>query len=157
MVKILLFWVFLFIFSQSAYSDCYLSASERYLVPYEILRSIAMVESRGKTYALNVEGKSFYASTFLDAANIINKNIGSSFDVGIMQVNRWWFDKLGYSYLWGLNSCWNIHFGAYILGYELSRNKGDLWAAVGRYHSPHLNRQKEYINRVKKIWQDIQR
>lgn len=136
-----------------ANADCFSVAAKRYSVPVDILKAIAFVESNNHAFALNVGGIPYFAKGFFEAERSISDNLSRSFDIGVMQVNRWWFDKFNYPYIWGFNSCWNIHFGAYILNYELNRAKGDIWQAVGRYHSPTISNQKKYIERVIRIWQ----
>lgn len=150
--KIVFVLVFVFFYSSFSYADCFGSASERYSIPSDILKAIAFAESNNNPLAVNVEGVSYYANGFFDAGRFISDNMDRSFDIGIMQVNRWWFDKIGVSYAFGLNQCWNIHFGAYILNYEIKRAKGDIWKAVGRYHSAKKSKQKRYINKVKTAW-----
>lgn len=152
-------FIYIFIillFSSPVFADCFSSAAIRYGVPSDILLAIAKVESNLDPFALNIEGRSHLKKGYLYAKKIIDGNLSGSFDVGIMQVNRMWFDKFSYPYIWGLNACWNVHFGAFILGYELKRSKGNIWVAVGNYHSPGRARQIKYIGKVKRAWQNIQ-
>lgn len=138
-------------YSETGYCrDCFFEAAKRYSVPEVILRAIAGVESGYKGFVMNVAGSSYYPSSLDEALEVLRANRDKSFDVGIMQVNRWWFDKMGFPYEWGFNSCWNINFGAYVLGYELHRANGDVWVAVGRYHSPNRLNQEKYIAKVAK-------
>lgn len=150
--KIVFVLIFVFFSSSFSYADCFSSASERYSIPSDILKAIAFAESSNNPFAVNVEGVPYYASGLFDAGQFISDNIDRSFDIGIMQVNRWWFDKMGVSYVVGLNQCLNIHFGAYILNYEIKRAKGDIWKAVGRYHSAKKGKQMRYIDKVKTVW-----
>lgn len=145
--------LFFFFFPNYIYADeCFSMAAQRYSVPEIVLRAISTVESNGNEFALNIAGKGYYPSNLEKALEIINKSRDMSFDIGVMQINKWWFNKFDYSYSWGLNKCWNINFGAYILGYELNRAGGDLWLAIGRYHSPNKQRQAAYAN---KVWKEI--
>jgi len=77
-------------------------------------------------------------------------NTNGTYDLGPMQINTLWLDKLrargiGESELvW--NYCTNVAVGTWILARELHAsgapiNTPEFWAAVGRYHSrtPHLN------------------
>ena len=74
-----------------------------------------------------------------------------------MQINSWWFKRYGYERELGLDVCWNIHMGAYILGYEYDRHK-DIWQAIAHYHSPSKKYQQRYVNRIYKEvvkWQRV--
>ena len=80
---------------------------------------------------------------------IIEKNKDKSFDIGLMQVNKWWFDKYGYNYKYGFDACYNIKLGSWILSYEINRN-GYTWDAIGEYHSKTTRYKKKYINKIQK-------
>ncbi|MGA1846208.1 lytic transglycosylase domain-containing protein [Deferribacter abyssi] len=135
--------------------ECVYKASEKYKVPSELILAIIDVESGFHPYALNVAGKPmFFKSEEKAIKKIKELSISKkSFDVGLMQVNRWWFERLGYSYQLGLDICFNIHFGTYILAYEISRN-GFSWYAVGEYHSKRKERKQEY---ALKVWNKVKR
>ncbi len=139
----------LFISSQANAKECFFEAAKKYSVPMEILEAIAKIESNNNQYALNIKGKGYYPKDIHNAIDILNINSSKSFDIGLMQINKWWFNKFNFSYNWGFNKCWNISMGAYILAYEITRANGDLWLAIGRYHSPNKKRQQIYI---KKVW-----
>jgi soluble lytic murein transglycosylase-like protein len=128
---------------------CFKEASRHYNVSESLLRAMAETESGNKQYALNIAGTAFYPKDKDEALKLMDTK--KSFDVGIMQINRWWFDRFGYSYELGLDACWNIKMGAYILAYEISRH-GYTWDAVGRYHSPTEENRQKYIQRlIKKL------
>jgi soluble lytic murein transglycosylase-like protein len=128
-----------------AQENCFKEASQYYNVPEQLLRAIAATESGNKQYALNIAGTAHYPNNREEALKLMDTN--KSFDVGIMQINRWWFDRFGYSYDLGLDACWSIKMGAYILAYEISRH-GYTWDTIGRYHSPTLEYRKRYIERI---------
>ncbi|WP_246798736.1 lytic transglycosylase domain-containing protein [Deferribacter autotrophicus] len=135
--------------------DCVMKASKRYSVPSELILAIIDVESGFHPYALNVAGKSMFFESEEEAIKKV-KELGSSkksFDIGLTQINRWWFEKYGYSYEFGLNVCFNINFGTYILAYEINRN-GYNWDAIGKYHSKKERRKQEY---ALKVWERMKR
>lgn len=138
---------------QSAYADgydvCYEKAADYYAVPEVLLRIISSIESGNNPYALNIGGKGYHLKDKLKAEQLLTSN--KNMDIGIMQVNSWWFKRYGYDKKLGLDPCWNIYMGAFILSYEYSRHK-DIWKAVAYYHSPKENHQKKYI---KKIYNEI--
>lgn len=149
MLKILIIVTMFFFLNVKGYSECYTEAAKRYSVSDEVLRAIAKVESNNNHLALNILGEGYYPKNIQVARSILN-SISSSFDIGIMQINKWWFDRFNYPYEWGFNSCWNINLAAYILSYEVKRANGDLWLAIGRYHSPTKWRQDIYKNKIRK-------
>lgn len=147
-----LVFIFFLIFSanlsfSSEIDSCIRDASIKYNISPKIIRAIIETESNGKAYAINVSGKSYYPESRKDALEIINTNKSKSFDIGIMQINKWWFDKFGYEYSYGLNTCFNIHLGSWILAYEVSRH-GYTWEAIGRYHSHTDKYKKKYIEKI---------
>lgn len=109
-------------------ADCtWESVAARYRVNPQILFSIARKESGLNPLA-------------------INRNANGTLDFGLMQVNSRWLPLLG---TWGIrqqdlmDSCINLHVGAYILASEMAR-RGNTWEAVGSYHSPTPWRQNKY-------------
>lgn len=160
MIKGIVF-LFLVIFSLNVYANgydrCYEQAAERYSVPEVLLRIISEVESSNNPYAVNISGKSYHLDNPSKAKELIVNNSKRNMDIGIMQINSWWFKRYKYNQELGLNACWNIYMGAYILGYEYRRHK-DIWRAVAYYHSPNKVNQKKYINKIYKEvlkWQSI--
>lgn len=102
--------------------DCLTYAADHYEVPVEIVRSIIQVESNGR--------------------NVIAKNRDGSLDIGVMQINTFWLDKLKRHDIKKedlQNKCTNIAVGTWILRYNFSvtQNWFDSIAAynagLGRY------------------------
>ncbi|WP_300720796.1 lytic transglycosylase domain-containing protein [uncultured Brachyspira sp.] len=157
-----LFYIFIICVEANAGNEnidmCYTTASAKYNVPEVVLRSIASVESDNNSNAVNITGRSVYAETKEQALQIIQSNRDKSIDIGLMQINKWWFNKYNYPLELGLEACWNIHMGAYILHYEYMRHGRDIWKAIAHYHSPTEQFQNRYMNRVYKEiqrWQNI--
>lgn len=137
---------------------CYTAAAIKYGVPEVVLRSISAVESGNNRYAVNINGSAVYSETEEHAVQVIRNNRNKSIDIGLMQINKVWFKKFGYPLELGLNACWSIHMGAYILQYEYIRHNGDIWKAIAHYHSPTKKYQNRYMNKVYKEikkWQSI--
>ena len=128
---------------------CFGSAAERHNIPAELLISIAEVESGLKPLALNRAGTAILPRSMEEAEHTVNllAQQSATFDIGIMQVNRWWFKKYGEPYKKGLDPCFNIDFGARILAMAI-RDHGFTWQAVGRYHSPTSWRQNAYSHKI---------
>ncbi|WP_031479531.1 lytic transglycosylase domain-containing protein [Maridesulfovibrio frigidus] len=127
--------------------------AEEFALQPEILRAIADHESGYNPWALNVEGKSYYPESKVEALSIIEKNKKKSFDVGLMQVNSYWLNKFDLSPAKALDPEENVRLGAWILRYCLD-SYGYNWRAVGAYHTgsakKHPVRSKAYAVRVLK-------
>lgn len=99
-------------------NNCWVSAGERYSVDPWLLYAIASVESGHN-------------------ANAINVNKDESRDVGIMQINSWWFptlEKYGITEESLFDACTNINVGAWILAQNIGQF-GQSWNAVGAYNA----------------------
>lgn len=121
----------LLILSSSAYAFCFEEAGKMYKISPNILKAIAQVESNMQPDAVNY-----------------NKN--STYDYGLMQINTFWYSKIGHQ-LWMEigDPCVNVKVGAWILAGCFKRHGYDSWIAVGCYHSPTPKRQKKYIVKIK--------
>ena len=117
--------------------------------PAWLVEAIIRRESGGNPYALNVAGKSVYPSTREEALRIIAAALqdGQSFDVGLMQVNRWWMERCGIPPEALLDPVRNRAWGEWILAQEIARY-GLNWRAVGRYHSPDEERGRQYAWKI---------
>lgn len=116
---------------------CFESTGMRFGIPPELLVAIARVESNLNACALN-------------------HNRDGSEDVGIMQINSWWFPKLKQQgidrdNLW--NACQNIEVGGWILAGNFNL-LGWQWSAVGAYNAGTArtdeaeNRRMNYAQKV---------
>src|SRR5689334_723159 len=96
---------------------CFENAAEKSNLPVELLLAVAEVESGYKHLALNLGGATVLPSTRAEAEKILAASAKrlETFDIGVMQVNRWWFERYGMPYADGLDPCSNIAFGAKIL------------------------------------------
>jgi hypothetical protein len=125
-------------------------ASQRNGIPEWLILSIAHVESGFNPYAVNVAGKSYQPKTKEEAYAIIRNAAlaGKSFDVGVMQVNSFWFKKYNIPYHYGLDLQNSFVMGAEILRKEILRN-GNNWLSVGYYHSKTYQKALGYANKIK--------
>ncbi|MEM4066288.1 MAG: lytic transglycosylase domain-containing protein [Candidatus Micrarchaeaceae archaeon] len=132
---------------------CFMKAASMYQVPVAILKSIAKVESGYNPYALNVEGVSYLPSNPEQSWAIIRANYNKSIDIGIMQVNTYWFRKLNIPYWYGLNTCYSIMLGAYVLRQKINRY-GNNWFGIAAYHSasPYRNNRYAWM-----LWNNLKR
>ncbi len=115
------------------------------ITPPGLVEAIARQESGLNPLAINVAGKSFYPTTREEAESIIRQAqaAGKNFDVGIMQINNWWMERLNLDPLSLLDPVTNEHWGKWILKEEIARH-GLNWQAVGKYHSPDTERGRRY-------------
>lgn len=133
------------------YDDHFRYAAARYAVPYNLLLSIAEHESRLNPWAVNIEGRSYYPKSKEEALALIAKNQGKSYDLGLMQINVWWYKRLGVTPEMVLHPEINIILGAYILGESIA--VWDLtWKAVAAYHTPPDKNPTRAVDYAKRIW-----
>ncbi|MHB1702800.1 MAG: lytic transglycosylase domain-containing protein [bacterium] len=155
-IIILTFLIFLFI-PDNANADltyCFNQASALYKVPQDVLIAIAFVESGFNPYAVNVEGIPYFPDSYNQAINIVNKYRGSSIDIGIMQVNSFWFNRLHYPLSYGLEPCNDVYLGAYVLARKIARF-GYNWRGIAAYHSNNYTAGLVYANKVYAVLREI--
>jgi len=115
----------------------------------EIQRFKEFLRGLGVRFAF-VSGKHVLFSVFPDsiwkARKILERiTINSAvrtYDIGLMQINRFWIEKYNLNPVWLLDGCYNVKWGSYILS-DLVNRYGYSWEAVWRY-----NGSKRYIDRV---------
>ena len=127
---------------------CPASAAET-AIPDWLTRAIIQVESGGNAHALNLSGKSHFPGNLEEALRLIAtaQERGGSYDVGLMQINRFWIDKYGIPPESLLDPDANMAWGKRILAWEIERH-GLTWRAVARYHSPDEERGRRYAWKV---------
>lgn len=113
--------------------------------PPALVKAIARQESGLNPLAVNVAGKSYHPATRKEAERIIREALaaGKSFDVGKMQVNSWWMKRYSIDPFSLLDPTVNEAWGKRILAQEIAQH-GLNWKAVGKYHSPDLERGRQY-------------
>ncbi|WP_418717239.1 lytic transglycosylase domain-containing protein [Bilophila wadsworthia] len=113
--------------------------------PPALVKAIARQESGQNPLAVNIAGKPHYPATREEAERLIQRAVaeGRSFDVGTMQVNSWWMERLGIDPFSLLDPATNERWGKWILAEEIARH-GLNWKAVGKYHSPDPERGRQY-------------
>lgn len=136
-MKTILIIVFITILPVSAQAGVFNKASVLSGVPVSVIKSVSYVESGFKPYALDIDGKSYFAKNYADAYYIARYfiNEGYSVDIGLMQVNyNIWAKRLGMNLRSLLIPKDNVMAGAYILAHYIVQ-KGSLVKGIGRYHS----------------------
>ena len=113
--------------------------------PAALVQAIARQESGLNPLAINVAGKSYAPSSKEEATRIIQAAMqaGLSFDVGKMQINRWWIERFSLDPVSLLDTGTNEAWGKRIQAAEIARH-GLNWQAVGKYHSPDPERGRQY-------------
>jgi len=121
--------------------ECVVEASAYYATPPELLIAIRIQEG--------------------GAPGMMSPNKNGSFDLGPMQINT-----IHRSMFAGYNismeqirddECTNIYAGAYIFHKELLSARGDVWRAVGNYHSRTPTFHHRYRSGVIRHYQRIKR
>ncbi|MGE4266346.1 MAG: lytic transglycosylase domain-containing protein [Deferribacterales bacterium] len=125
-------------------------AAARTGIPEWLLLAVAHAESGFNPYAVNVAGKGYQPKSQEEAYSIIQSALsaGKSFDVGVMQINSFWFRKFNIPYHYGLDMQNSFTMGAEILREEIRRN-GQNWLSVGFYHSKTTWRAFRYSDKIK--------
>ena len=80
----------------------------------------------------------------------VNYNKDGSVDVGLMQINSFWFPRLkkyGISVRDLFDPCVNVEVGTWILAQCIARY-GNTWEAVGCYNAVNPVKRKEYARKV---------
>lgn len=126
---------------------CFNQAANLYKVPHDVLMAIADVESGFNPYAIDVEGTPYFPNSYNAALNIVDKYRNLSIDIGIMQVNSFWFNKLHYPLRYGLKPCDDVYLGAYVLARKIARY-GYNWRGIAAYHSADYTAGLIYANKV---------
>ena len=113
--------------SPASGADAALPPDEGTHIPARLVESVARQESSLNPWAVNVAGRDFYPVSREEAEHIITaaERAGASYDVGLMQINRWWIRR-----------------------YQEIARHGYNWRAVGKYHSPDAERGRRYAWRV---------
>jgi len=119
------------LFPLSAHAFCFQEAGQRYAVSPHLLWAIAKAES-----SLN--------------PSAIHHNRNGTVDVGLMQINSIWAEKLGKTWDHLNDPCTNLMAGAWILS-QCVRHFGYTWQAVGCYHSRTPTRRDAYAARIAEI------
>lgn len=110
---------------------CFNIASERYQIPFKLLKAIAITETKMDAYA-------------------IGKNSNKTYDIGLMQINSSWLGKLsrvGVKQSDLLDPCTNIQIGAWILSDNIKRYGFGL-KAIGAYNAVTDSKQQIYAKKV---------
>lgn len=82
----------------------------------------------------------------------IRRNKDGSTDYGLMQINSLWLPQLrryGIQQHHLMDTCTNLHVGAYILADRINRF-GNTWQAIGSYHSTTPARRDRYAAAIAK-------
>ena len=156
---VLIVFIFAFWGIQSAYGESigFSYAATYYKIPKRLLRAICYVESRFHFYALDIDGYPVLSNNLGYSYGVGRYFIsrGYSVDVGLMQVNYGiWAGRLNMNLEELLIPKNNILAGAYILRhyYDIT---GNIWEAVGRYHSSDPEEAYNYEIKVYKAYEAL--
>ena len=125
--------------------------------PPGLLEAIAIQESDRNPLAVNVAGKDYYPATREEAMRIIlqAQAAGMSYDVGMFQINSWWIDRYRIAPESLLDPTINRQWGVFVLSQEIARH-GLNWKAVGKCHSPDLERGRRYAWKIYRYFVDME-
>ena len=136
---------------EASYEDSFEKVGAHFHIPSLLLKAIARQESGCQPFVINIQGRDFYPKTkeeALELCTYADKN-NLSYDVGVMQINRYWIRKYKLPHTLLLNPIDNIYTGGFILAQHIKRN-GLTWRAVGYYHSQIPWRALDYAQKIRK-------
>lgn len=136
---------------EAEYEPFFQIVGRHFSIPPALLKAIARQESGCHPLVINIQGKDFHPKNPSDALALIHlaERENRSYDVGIMQINRYWIRKYKLPHHLLLNPQDNIYTGGFILHQEIKRS-GFTWKAVGNYHSPTLWRARSYAGLIRR-------
>lgn len=125
-------------------------------LPYQVVKAISRQESECSPLVININGRDFYPTTVDAAVRICDwaQAKGVQYDVGIMQINRYWIRKYAIPHRLLFSPSDNIYLGCYILAQEVKRN-GLNWQSIGKYHSRTPKRRDAYAAKIRRHLIDI--
>lgn len=134
----------------------FIASSRSFGIPSLLVRAIARQESNCRPLVVNVSGRDYHPKNVDDAVRLcqIAEKANLQYDVGLMQINRYWIRKYRIPHRRLFNPQDNIFMGCFILASEIRRH-GLTWKAVGKYHSPTAWRATRYAQKIKKHLAEI--
>lgn len=135
-----LFGLVLFALSGAAAADCIEQAAATFGTNADVLRAIAIVESKVRPQAVNV-------------------NPNGSVDRGLFQINSIHLPELAAAGI-GPEDLHDVCLSSHVAALLLKRKMavfGDTWAAVGAYHSTIPEKGERYIRKVRVVFDGLQR
>lgn len=129
-------------------------AEKKEQIPARLLESIAKIESGVQEYAINVNGKSFFAANKQEAISAINTALNSgvtNVDIGVMQLNWRWHKEAFDNIEEMLSAPANIAYAARLLK-NLYKQHRDWHKAVRYYHSSNAEHYEKYSRKVVISW-----
>jgi soluble lytic murein transglycosylase-like protein len=130
------------------------AAEIQHEIPEGLLAAIAKVESGNRAYAVNLGGRSIYASSFAEASSTAKAQIKSgtsNIDLGVMQLNYRWHGKQFANIEEMLTPKNNINYAAGLLK-GLYNQHGNWQKAIRHYHSANLEHSRRYSRKVTVAW-----
>lgn len=120
-------------------------------VPQTLLASIAVKESSLNPWAVNIAGKGYAAKNKVEALALTKNSQGGSYDIGLMQINSWWYPRLGVTDEEIIDPGLNVFVGSLILK-DCMDNHPSLVSAISCYHSGNGNDGLAYAEGVIQEW-----
>ncbi len=124
----------------SAVADCIEKAAATFGTHPNVLRAIAIVESKVRPHAVNV-------------------NLNGSVDRGLFQINSIHLPELAQAGI-GPEDLHDVCLSSNVAALLLKRKMkvfGDTWAVVGAYHSTIPENGERYVRKVRPVFEGMQR
>jgi len=121
------------IYQNQEYDDLFIKYGKYYNVNPILLKGIGIVES------------------YLNP-NSINKNSNKTFDIGLMQINDYWYDKLPKTKKKKKELLKDPNYSIAVAAWIVASNTKNVynWKTVGNYHSVTPKYRKKWIKKLKK-------
>lgn len=128
---------------QAQFAPLFDGPCAKFNVPKALALAIARQESGINPWVINISGKDFYMRSREEALALAQAayRAGRSFDVGLMQINRYWIKEYNLPLEVVVDPQSNVHIGVWILAQQIQQH-GFNWRAVAYYHTP-LHRNPE--------------
>ncbi|MBQ9537369.1 MAG: lytic transglycosylase domain-containing protein [Desulfovibrionaceae bacterium] len=135
---------------EARYDQNFQWVGQHFGIPPNLLKAIARQESGCQPWIINIRGRDYYPRSKAEALELCEyaANANLSYDVGLMQINRYWIRKYQLPHSLLLDPFDNIYTGGFILAQEIKRS-GLTWKAVGNYHSPTTWRALDYARKIR--------
>ncbi|WP_250310520.1 lytic transglycosylase domain-containing protein [Rickettsia endosymbiont of Oedothorax gibbosus] len=157
--KLTIITIFLLSISVSVHADSNITnliktIEYQYDIPSGLLLALADVESNYQPYSLNISGKSVISHSVEQAQNIAEQYLQKgkqNIDIGVMQLNYFWYGRHFTSIAEMLTPNKNINYAARLLT-GLYKQHGSWHKAVQHYHSRNPKYHRQYSRKVLVAW-----
>jgi len=134
-------------------NNLYIHYGSKYNINPKWLKCLSISESNENIYAINHKKKCIYFNNYNSAKLYINNvSINDQIDIGLFQINKYWFNKLELNLVTGLNPNYNTEIACILLT-EIFQRKGYSFKSLPYFHNPKFKLQ--YYKHLLKIYNKL--